>query len=397
MLVNVRLEGSDLHWIVTQKSVRIGRGADCDIPVPAERFPMVSREHVILHIENGQIRFTDSNSANGSFVNGNRVSASRLVSGDVLQLGHNGPKLIIEVDSAATASVAGASTMVSPVGAPPASPAAGAPTMIGFGPGGPAGLGPSQVQETSVEDLGSILDERPEKPGASPAASAATDVRPSMASANASEAEGDAANVPTVIGAQSWQSPESSPTISVPGFEAMPGYGVEDAAHDHPDQAAEVAGEEHQEVVNDESAVEESTATTGEHTAAATETGLSAEEEQMIERKLDAMKNLVMGMTALVVVLLCLAFYQNQQIDKNIKAVDSLRQQAEGAVSTFTPALDQRLNALDKRLDSVDTKMKAAEDRMVNRMNQEIPVMLDKYVNRKMDEINKQANTMQPR
>jgi hypothetical protein len=34
--------------------------------------------------------------------------------------------------------------------------------------------------------------------------------------------------------------------------------------------------------------------------------------------------------------------------------------------------------------DEMDAKMKGTEDRMVNRMNTEIPSMLDKYINQKI-------------
>jgi len=37
-------------------------------------------------------------------------------------------------------------------------------------------------------------------------------------------------------------------------------------------------------------------------------------------------------------------------------------------------------------MDSMDTKMQAAEDHMVNRMNTEIPAMLDKYIDKKLAE-----------
>lgn len=407
MLVNIRLEGSDLHWVVTQKSVRIGRGADCEVAVPAERYPMVSREHLTLTVEGGQVRFTDPGSANGTYVNGNRMSSGRLVSGDIVQLGHNGPRLILEVDSVAASSVASASTMVGDVGVAPVTPASVAPTMVGFGPGGAGASADGRPQETSVEDLGAMMDETMDIPHEAPpsAANAATMVRQVQDPKDAKtevRSVNPQANAPTVIGKAVWEppAPESARTVVVPGFEAASPSAQEEEQHGTQAEEADEGVEqeevaEHQEM--EETVVEESAAHTGEHAVAATETGLSAEEELMLERKLDSMKTLVTVLAVMVVALLGFSFYQSQQIDKNIKAVDNLRKQAEGAVSQLTPALDQRLNALDKRLDSVDDKMKQAEDRMVNRMNAEIPAMLDKYVNKKMDELNKQAATMQPR
>jgi len=44
------------------------------------------------------------------------------------------------------------------------------------------------------------------------------------------------------------------------------------------------------------------------------------------------------------------------------------------------------MHVFERRMDSMDTKMQAAEDHMVNRMNTEIPAMLDKYIDKKLAE-----------
>src|SRR5690348_13035359 len=110
----------------------------------------------------------------------------------------------------------------------------------------------------------------------------------------------------------------------------------------------------------------------------------SPEDDEMIEQKLNSLRNLVYLLVAMVAVLLGVIFYQSQQIDKNRAELGDMRKQAQGAVAQFTPALDQKLNALDKRLDQTDTKMKDAEDQFMTRLNDELPRMLDKYVDRKM-------------
>lgn len=108
----------------------------------------------------------------------------------------------------------------------------------------------------------------------------------------------------------------------------------------------------------------------------------------MIQQKLNSLRNLVYLLVAMVAVLLGVIFYQSQQIDKNRAELNDMRKQAQSAVAQFTPQLDQRLNAFDQRLDQVDAKMKAAENEFMARMNQEMPRMLDKYVDRKVKQLN---------
>jgi uncharacterized protein YbaR (Trm112 family) len=63
-----------------------------------------------------------------------------------------------------------------------------------------------------------------------------------------------------------------------------------------------------------------------------------------------------------------------------------MRAQAQTAMSQLTPSLDARLSVFEKRMDAMDQKMKSAEDHLVNRMDTEIPIMLDKYINKKLAE-----------
>jgi type II secretory pathway component PulL len=124
---------------------------------------------------------------------------------------------------------------------------------------------------------------------------------------------------------------------------------------------------------------------------------------------LQSMESMMKGMRALLVVnLLTIAallgwiFLLNQQLSKNSEEVRALRGQAQGAVSQFMPSLDSRLNIFEQRMDgldqklknaqdqmvsSLDAKMKSGEDQMEERMNKEIPAMLDKYISRKLGEL----------
>jgi ABC-type multidrug transport system ATPase subunit/pSer/pThr/pTyr-binding forkhead associated (FHA) protein len=79
------------------RSILIGREADCGCRIDN---PMVSRRHAELRHENGKYFFHDLGSANGSFLNGLRVTKPRaLVPGDVISIASfrmtfNGEKLL---------------------------------------------------------------------------------------------------------------------------------------------------------------------------------------------------------------------------------------------------------------------------------------------------------------
>lgn len=64
---------------VIAPSAVIGRSKACQFSIP---YRLLSREHARLQVENGLLILEDLNSANGCFVNGERVSATELKDGD---------------------------------------------------------------------------------------------------------------------------------------------------------------------------------------------------------------------------------------------------------------------------------------------------------------------------
>ena len=65
--------------------IRIGRSEESDVVI---RNQSVSRNHGILMFENGKYYFTDLNSSNGSYVNGNRIEGTiEIQYTDILKLG----------------------------------------------------------------------------------------------------------------------------------------------------------------------------------------------------------------------------------------------------------------------------------------------------------------------
>jgi hypothetical protein len=293
MQVELHLLGTSSRWRLATPRARIGRDPGCEVALPLEDYPMVSREHAILTMENGRIRLTDNQSTNGTFVNGARTSNAMLTKLDRFSLGKDGPEFEIQVMEE--------------------QPAGAARTMVS---GGNASSAETRIDRT------------------------------------------DPGTAPTRIAKPA--------EVAPPDANRMEAKQAEDFNHTSPVSLSERG----------------------------TASGLSGEEEQMIEQKLNSLRNLVYLLVAMVAVLLGVIFYQSQQIDKNRAELNDMRRQAQGAVAQFTPALDQRLGALDQRLttfdqrlNQVDAKMKDAEDQFMTRLNSELPRMLDKYVDRKMKQL----------
>ncbi|MEH6557237.1 MAG: FHA domain-containing protein [Oceanicoccus sp.] len=83
---------------VIAPSAVIGRSKACQFSIP---YRLLSREHARLQVENGLLILEDLNSANGCFVNGERVSAAELKDGDSVAFA----KLVFTVKSPAIAFV----------------------------------------------------------------------------------------------------------------------------------------------------------------------------------------------------------------------------------------------------------------------------------------------------
>ena len=76
-----------------QGSLRIGRGAESDVPLDGDS-TVSSRHALVTHREDG-LWVEDTGSTNGTFVNGARVTSPRLLqAGDVLRVGHT--DLVVE-------------------------------------------------------------------------------------------------------------------------------------------------------------------------------------------------------------------------------------------------------------------------------------------------------------
>ena len=80
-------EGGSIYHL-DQMPCRLGRGTDCEIHDAFLGFSSVSRHHAEIDLLDGEYVVRDTNSRNGTWVNGSRISApTRLRTGDLLSIG----------------------------------------------------------------------------------------------------------------------------------------------------------------------------------------------------------------------------------------------------------------------------------------------------------------------
>jgi pSer/pThr/pTyr-binding forkhead associated (FHA) protein len=118
---------------------------------------------------------------------------------------------------------------------------------------------------------------------------------------------------------------------------------------------------------------------------------ISEEEDPMNDQKLSLLRNLVILMVGLVLVLGGIVISQMQQLSDIRQNVMDMRAEAKTAVGRFQPELDQRLNKMQANMDAMDGKMQAAQDKFMKQIDAELPKVLDKYIDKKMKEINAQV------
>ena len=95
-----------VYKISEEREIVVGRDPNCQIALDQNQYTIVSRRHVairpLLSQKNSppQWEICDLNSANGTYINGQRLQGcQKLVSGDCIELGHNGPQFIFEYQS----------------------------------------------------------------------------------------------------------------------------------------------------------------------------------------------------------------------------------------------------------------------------------------------------------
>jgi|SRR6266849_2172537 len=110
-----------------------------------------------------------------------------------------------------------------------------------------------------------------------------------------------------------------------------------------------------------------------------------------MEGTLKILRNLVAVLVVLVVILCGLMINQLQEIRRNRDTILAMRRQANDAVSQFTPQLDERIKHLDDQIQGLDAKMQGSEDRFMQRLDAELPKMLDRYIENKRRQLDEAA------
>ena len=91
--------GDNVRREFDQPIVKIGRDPEgCDFVFDQAAWPMVSRTHAELRLEDRRCLLIDKNSTQGTFINGQRVvKPTEVKTGTLIQFGHNGPVLTMEI------------------------------------------------------------------------------------------------------------------------------------------------------------------------------------------------------------------------------------------------------------------------------------------------------------
>lgn len=343
MDIEIVVIGESSKWVLNQSRIRIGQDPQCEVNLPAGKYPAVSGEHVVLDQANGAVRLARGGRSSGeTYLNGHPAdSGAQVRSGDVLRLGAGGPELRIRVLEREAY----------------ARPAEYEPTRVMVDPAA------SSHEPTRVMHEPTRVISGPAATSYSPAPPppAAAAPRPNFTTQAAYG--GSASTYAPPAAAPPPRRPE--PAANSGGTPAP--YGQPRIQQPLPQAPAPQP--------------------------------VDSQSLRTLEGKLKSMRLILLANLAIVVLLCVWIFMQGQELAQTHKDLQELRAQAQTAMGQLTPSLDARLSIFEKRMDVMDQKVnaaqdrmvkgmdaqaKVAEDRLVERMNTEIPAMLDKYVAKTM-------------
>lgn len=78
------LEIGEKQYLLTKDKTIIGRGSNCDIVIDD---PGISRKHLEIDINDGNVIARDLGSTNGTYIEGHQVPAATLLDGNTITIG----------------------------------------------------------------------------------------------------------------------------------------------------------------------------------------------------------------------------------------------------------------------------------------------------------------------
>jgi cell division protein FtsB len=330
MDIEIGVIGKPNKWVLKQSRVRIGRDPQCEVRLPAWQYPGVYGEHLTLDVALGTVRLSSiGDPGSEAYLNDRLANPGSVIrSSDVLRLGIGGPELRVRL------------------------------------------VDPADDQTPDHEQTRVLYEATRDISG--------------PGSTSVSSAPGGGS------GRRQGYSSEAPPIIPIrhdPPLSAS----VSQRRFDHPQTVATDApprGQARGQIRDHVRDQDHDTKGMGAPNAAQPEAGKQVKNPDLriLESRLKGMRFLLALNAVILLALFVWIFQLNRQIEQNRDELREMRAQGQTALSQLTPSLDARLSVFEKRMDEMDAKMKTAEDHMINRMDAEIPVMLDKYINKKLAE-----------
>ncbi|MGD2179973.1 PrsW family glutamic-type intramembrane protease [Lusitaniella coriacea] len=88
------------YTLIRDREIEIGRDPKCHIALDSSLYTGVSRRHFALHSRENKWEICDLNSANGTYLNGQRLHQRKILHpGDSIRLGKNGPEFVFEIQA----------------------------------------------------------------------------------------------------------------------------------------------------------------------------------------------------------------------------------------------------------------------------------------------------------
>ncbi len=100
MKLSLKIESGTLagrSFELSEGILTIGRGENCGVRFDPFSEKTASKHHAFIELKPDGFYLTDYNSTNGTYLNGQKISTSKLTSGDLVQFGKNGAEATISI------------------------------------------------------------------------------------------------------------------------------------------------------------------------------------------------------------------------------------------------------------------------------------------------------------